>query len=175
MLIASLGLVFPGQLHAAGPGTPGQESPATAAVAPLIADVALDDDGRLSGQAVDGAGLPAAGKPVAVVHQGREVAHTQTDAAGRFTVNHLTGGVYEVHCEDGASLTRLWAPHTAPPAARSTLLVSCGGPIVRGQHTMGPYDGSWLKGRGPWIIAVAAIIAVPTALALSLKPKSAAS
>ncbi len=176
MLIACCGLVFPARMQAAVPDTSATSPISPAAAQPrLITDVALGENGRLSGQAIDGSGMPAADKAVTLLQQGIEVAHTHTDATGRFTVNHLTGGIYEVHCENGGGLARLWAPHTAPPAARAVLVVSCGAPIVRGQHTMGPFDGSWLKGRGPWIIAAAAIVAVPTALALGLKPKSAAS
>jgi hypothetical protein len=177
MLLASLGMAIPRTSQAAGPSAPatGQSVPSTGAGVPLVVDVALGDGGRLSGQVLDRAGLPGAGKSVFVLQQGRLVASTRADADGRFTVDRLTGGVYEVQSDGGISLSRMWAAGTAPPAARPTLLVTSGDEIVRGQHTFGSYSGGWMKGPGPWIIAVAAIVAVPTALALTLRPKSSAS
>jgi hypothetical protein len=184
LLIAALGLMFPPQSQAEYPYAPAVARPAvterlpSTTPAPPIADVALDADGRLQGQVVDNAGLPAAGTTIVLVSQGRAVAVVTSDAAGHFTAEHLAGGIYEVHAAGNVSLARLWAPQTAPPAARQTLVVQCGDPsepIVRGQHTFGPFDGSWMKGRGPWLIAAAAIVAVPTALALGLKPRSPAS
>jgi hypothetical protein len=177
MLLASLGMAIPRTSQAAGPAAPaaGQPGPSAAAGTPVIVDVALGDGGRLSGQVLDRAGLPGAGKSVSVLQQGRLIASTRADADGRFVVDRLTGGVYEVQSEGGVSLSRMWAPRTAPPAARPTLLVTSGAEIVRGQHTYGSYTGSWMKGPFPWIIAVTAIVAVPTALALTLRPKSPAS
>jgi hypothetical protein len=167
MLAASLGLIVPSHVEAAPPAMPvGQQAPAAKTEAPLVVDVALGEGGRLSGQLLDRSAAPVAGKSIFVLQQGRLVASTYADAAGRFKVDHLPGGVYEVRCDGGASITRLWAPQTAPPVARPTLLVSCGGDVVRGQGTFGGFHGDFLKGPGPWIIAVATIVAVPTALAL---------
>ena len=178
MLVASLGLLVPQHAQAAplaGP-TPGQPAQAHTAETPAVIDVALGDGGRLNGQALDRAAEPAAGKPIFVMQQGRlDRFEAQTDTAGRFNVDRLAGGMYEVHCDGGVSVSRLWAPHTAPPAAKQILLITCGDGVVRAQTPYGGFHGDWLKGPGPWLIAVATIIAVPTALALSLKPKSPAS
>jgi hypothetical protein len=177
MLLASLGLLVPQQLPAAPPAGAAASQPAQARTAetPAVIDVALAEGGRLNGQALDRAAGPAAGKPILVMQQGRLIASTRTDAAGRFSVDRLTGGVYEVQCDGGESVSRLWAPRTAPPAAKQILLVTCGDGVVRGQTTFGGFHGDFLKGPGPWVIAAATIIAVPTALALGLKPKSPAS
>lgn len=174
-LVASLGLTVPSQLQAAPPAAASRPASSSTADVPLILDVALADGGRLNGQVLDRAAGPVANKPIFVLQQGKLVASAHADAAGRFSVDHLSGGVYEVHCDGGVALSRVWAPRTAPPAAKQVLLVTCGEDIVRGQTQWGPYRGSWLKGPLPWVVAVAAIVAVPTALALSLKPKSAAS
>jgi hypothetical protein len=169
-------LMLPGHLKAASPAPPLQR-PATEpqppqADAPLVVDVVLGAIGQFVGQVLDSSATPVAGQMVVVLKEGRPAAQTVTDSAGHFAIERLPVGIYEVRCGESAGLCRLWTPHTAPPAARASLLLTSRNVVLRGQRPMG---GSWLKGPGPWLIAVAAIIAVPTALALSLKPRSSAS
>jgi hypothetical protein len=173
-LLAVAGLVVPGRLEAAPPTPHNIAHPLPASLAdavPLAVDVALAKGGTLVGQACDASAVPVAGRTVIVSQQGREVARTYTDSRGRFALANLAGGVYEVRCDGGAALCRLWAPLTAPPAAQPTLLLTVGGELALGQCGR----GSILKGPLPWIVGIAAAIAVPTALALNLKKASPAS
>ncbi len=174
MLVASLGLLLPRHSEAAPPLASAGSTPLPAASAPAVIDVALAPGGRMSGQVLDRSAAPLAGRRIDIASQGRLVASCGTNATGCFTVDHLAGGLYELQCDGNLCVARLWVAGTAPPAARQTLVLT-GGEVVRGQATFGPFTGDWLKGRGPWLIAAAAIVAVPTALALGLKPKSAAS
>ncbi len=179
-LAASLALPAVPCLQAAPPVTPSapaaaQPTARSAPAAPAIVDVALADGGRLAGQVLDSGSIAQPGRPIAVFQHGQLVAAGGSDAAGNFAIEHLAGGIYELQCDGRACVARLWAPGTAPPAARTSLILTTGGEVVRGQTTFGPFTGDWLKGRGPWLIAAAAIVAVPTALALNLKPKSPAS
>jgi hypothetical protein len=100
--------------------------------------------------------------PVAVIRQGQEIARTQTNAEGRFAVQGLTGGVYQVATPVGAATYRAWSPRTAPPAATQAITIVPDETIVRGQFGTGALG--WLA--NPWVLAgiVAAAIAIPLAL-----------
>lgn len=149
-------------------GAPTQEQSATRTSSPQqkIQDVALQDHGVFTGTVLDKDGAARAAVPVAVSRQGQVVARTETNAAGQFTVQGLTGGVYEVQTPVGAGVYRLWAPRTAPPAAQTMAMVTPDQSVVRAQ--MGLQNGgsalSWLA--NPWVLAgvVAAAIAIPLAL-----------
>ena len=135
-----------------------------AAARPKVQDVALQDRGVFSGAVVDQNGAARGSVPVTISKQGEVVAQTETDAAGRFSVQGLTGGVYEVKTPVGSGVYRLWAPRTAPPAAQSVAMVMPDN-VVRAQ--LGLNNGSafgWLA--NPWVLAgvVAAAIAIPLAL-----------
>jgi hypothetical protein len=129
-------------------------------------DIALQSGGVLVGQVVDQQGVAKAGVPVSIQYGKHEVARTTTDANGVFAAKGLRGGQYEILTQDGVSVCRLWAPETAPPAARSAALVVSGNDVVRGQYMGGWVD--WMKAH-PYITAgvVATAIAVPVALAAS--------
>lgn len=105
---------------------------ANAPHAPIL-DVALGKSGALTGQLVDAQGTARAGAVVRVSRDGEPVAATQTDAAGRFAISGMRGGVYQLQTEHGAALVRAWAMGTAPPSARTGLLVVEQSGVVRGQ------------------------------------------
>ena len=88
-----------------------------------MTDIALSDGGTLQGQVLDNqnSGLP--GVPVTVRSQDRDVAQLVTDANGQFIVQDLRGGVYHVATVQKNETFRLWAPRTAPPAAKSRAIV----------------------------------------------------
>jgi hypothetical protein len=132
---------------------------------PVVTDVALDNGGTLQGQLVDLPGNNVAGVPVSMRTQDHHVATTTTLADGRFTVQGLKGGVYQVAAGEGQGVYRLWSPGTAPPSARN-------GAIVYTQNCRGGgCGGGGLKNflANPLVIAaiVATAIAVPVALANS--------
>jgi len=131
-------------------------------------DVALHANGVMVGQVVDGQGVAVAMTPVAISSAGKEVARTQSDSTGKFSVSGLKGGVYQVAAAGHQGVYRMWAPQTAPPAAQQGLMVVSQGDIVRGQHGHnGPFQGiaSWIS-QHPIMTAsiVAAGIALPIAL-----------
>jgi hypothetical protein len=166
VMMTCTGMLSAQLAQAAGAAT--QETSATRTIAPQhqIQDVSLQDHGVFSGTVLDKSGAPRASVPVAVSRQSQVVARTETDASGRFTVQGLTGGVYEVRTPVGSGVYRLWAPRTAPPAAHSIATVTSDQAVVRAQ--MGLQNGgsalSWLA--NPWVLAgvVAAAIAIPLAL-----------
>ncbi len=165
MTLASVGWMLPQGATAAGPqaaesaAQPAES--ATAAPAPAVSDVALHAGGALWGQAVDAQGQPLVGVQVSIRQQGTEVRTAITDASGRFAVNGLNGGTYQLLVADGGGTFRLWATDTAPPAAQAGALVVGNGPVVRGE--LAP---PMMFLTNPWVVsaAVATAIAVPIAV-----------
>jgi hypothetical protein len=129
-------------------------------------DVALQSGGLLVGQVVDQQGAAQAGKVVSIQYANHEVVRTTTDANGMFAARGLRGGQYQVLTDDGVSVYRLWAPNTAPPAARPAALLVSGDQAVRGQWGNGGGVLGWMKAH-PYLTAggIAAAIAIPLALA----------
>ena len=132
------------------------------------ADVALRPGGVLVGQVVDQQGAVKPDTVVSVQYSDYVVVRTTTDAHGVFAAQGLRGGQYQLVTEDGISVCRLWAPDTAPPAARPAALVVTGNNVVRGQWGGGPMHQwiDWVKAH-PYITAgvVATAIAIPLAIA----------
>ncbi len=131
-------------------------------------DVALHKNGVVVGQIVDAQGAAVAMTPVTISSAGKEVARTQSDSTGKFSASGLNGGVYQVAAAGHLGNYRLWAPHTAPPAAQQGLLVVSQDNVVRGQgHAQGHFQhiASWISDH-PILTAgiVGAAIAIPIAI-----------
>jgi hypothetical protein len=128
-----------------------------------IRDIALADAGVFRGQVVDAQGQPRAQLPILVARRGEPVAKAQTDQNGRFAVEGLTGGMYEVHTPVSTDIYRVWTNGTAPPSAMTEAMITPDENLVRGQ-ARGGQALSWLA--NPWVLAgiVAAAIAIPLAL-----------
>ena len=154
--VATFGMVLPPSAIAAEP------------VAAGPTDVALRSGGVLVGQVVDQQGAAKAGAPVSIRFAEHEVVRTVTDQNGVFAAQGLRGGQYQLLTVDGMTVCRLWAPDTAPPAARPAALLVSGNTAVRGQWSGGPMGSwvGWIKAH-PYITAgiVASAIAIPLALA----------
>jgi len=162
--IASIGMVLPTAGLAAPAGT-GND------------DVALREGSVLVGQVVNQQGQAMANANVSIRYADHEVVRTTTDANGVFAAKGLRGGQYDILTEDGIRTCRLWAPDTAPPAARPAALLVSGDNVVRGQGMMGYGHGMMGHGHGmvngwvtwmkthPYLTAgtMAAAIAVPLA------------
>jgi hypothetical protein len=137
--------------------------------AAVATDVALQSGGVLVGQILSTEGQPRSATPVTVLYQGREIATTVTDRNGRFLVPGLRGGTYNVVAGDTPFPLRLWAPGTAPPAARPVVMAIVGDHVVRGQcrPCCPPYPAVGGLLRNPWVIAtlVGAAVAIPIAVA----------
>lgn len=123
---------------------------ATAAETPKpapAADVALNDQGTLSGTLVDTQGKPLAAKKV-VLSQGRkELAIATTNNKGQFEIKNVKGGVYQVSEGNQGALVRAWTSRTAPPnAKKQTVLISGGNRIVRAQGDFGDMGAGGVLG-----------------------------
>jgi hypothetical protein len=147
--LATLGVCLPELALAASPPTP-----------PAVIDVAMADGGVLHGQVVDLRGGNATGVPVSVRSQDKEIAQTTTAKDGRFSVQGLRGGVYQVAAGEGQGVYRVWTAKAAPPSAQKNA-------IVYTQGVLG--GGPKMLLANPLVIAgiVATAIAVPVALANS--------
>jgi hypothetical protein len=100
---------------------------------PVISDVVLDANGHLHGNFVDGTGQPLAGRLV-VARQGRnQFQAAETNPNGTFELAGLNGGIWSVTVDSQSSLLRTWIHKTAPPAAKSRLLLVRKAPVVRAQ------------------------------------------
>ncbi len=157
ILLATVGMCLPQVAIAQAPATAAPAAPtASAAQTPTVVDVALADGGVLHGQLVDLQNQSVASVPVSVRSQNQEVARTTTTNDGRFTVQGLRGGVYQVAAGQGQGVYRLWTSNAAPPSARNNAVVytACGAKMLL---------------ANPIVIAgvVATAIAVPVALANS--------
>lgn len=108
----------------------GQTDPETAARL-AIRDISLESGGMLRGQIVDRTGRPLESS-VALWRGTDELARTRSDRQGRFAIPRASAGVYRLVTDSDVVLCRLWAPKTAPPAAKEVVTVFAGG-VVRGQ------------------------------------------
>jgi hypothetical protein len=131
---------------------------------PAVVDVAMSDGGVLHGQLIDLRGADAAGVPVSVKAQNKEVVRTLTAKDGHFAVPGLRGGVYQVAAAQGQGVYRLWTAKAAPPSAQKNAIV----------FTQGLFGGApKMLLANPVVVAgvVATAIAVPVAVVNS-RPSS---
>ena len=115
-----------------------------------MTDVALSDGGTLQGQVVDLQNMGQPGVPIVLRSQNRDVAKTITNTNGQFSVQDLHGGVYNIATAQGENTFRLWAPRTAPPAAKQSAIVYVqnGGLGGRQRRTEGCSRSSPCAARG---------------------------
>jgi hypothetical protein len=148
----------------------GMAMPQAALAAPaktaMPGDIALREGGVFVGQIVNAHGVAIAEAPVTMVSGGKAIALTRTDKQGRFAVQGLRGGQYDVVAMNGTSTYRVWAPKTAPPTARSGAL------IVAGEEVMSAQGHGGMLGfvqSYPLLTAAAvtAAIAIPVGIAAS--------
>ena len=139
---------------------PPAASSARDAVQPLVSDVALGQRGVLRGQLVDSSGKPQPAARVDVRRFDGQAATATTDRDGRFALEGLSGGVVDLSVAGNHGIYRLWAADTAPPSARSEILVVNGPTAYRGQRPLHCLLAS------PWVIAgiIALAVAIPVAV-----------
>lgn len=112
-------------------------------------DIALHADGVLVGQVYDGQGNGIAGAFIALSNNTKQVVRVKSDEHGKFRVAGLSGGIHQVSIGGQATVCRLWAPRTAPPAAQQGLMLVESADVVRGQCGCGtPVCGSAVCGCG---------------------------
>jgi len=124
-------------------------------------DVELLPGGVLRGQVIDVEGTARQRMLVTLHHSGRRIAAAVTDRTGSFALAGLGGGRYEITAGQAFGSYRIWAPSTAPPAARRGVLLVVGEGGLRGQT--GPI-AFWLG--NPWLVAgiAAAAVSIPVAI-----------
>ena len=151
--LAAIGLVIP-QLPAVAAGP----QPAAQASQLAVTDVALSQDGLLHGQIVDRSGAPRASVPVLLYSGDQVVGQSKTDQQGNFAIPLAKGGVYRLSDNQASTMLRVWTNPSAPPAAKSGVLLVSDQGLVRAQ--LG--DGQWL----PYLLVggvVAGIVIIATA------------
>jgi hypothetical protein len=158
VVLALLGTTIPQQLIAAPIPT---HSSAHARERASITDVALDAKGKLYGQVLSENGAAANDVTIHVLQNGREVTTATTNQEGQFEISGLRGGVYQFTTGESGITYRVWAPHTAPPAAHQVALLVDDHGLVRAQDwpILNFLSNPWVLGVG-----VAAAIAVPLSL-----------
>ncbi|MCA9024168.1 MAG: carboxypeptidase regulatory-like domain-containing protein [Planctomycetaceae bacterium] len=98
-----------------------------------ITDVALTDDGRVTGRVLTTNGAPIDGTRV-VVRQGEQIfAKMVTNKEGQFTSEGMRAGVYTIATVQGGGLYRLWPKNIAPPSSKTQALLVTNEPVVRAQ------------------------------------------
>jgi hypothetical protein len=115
----------------------------------------------MHGQLVDVQGRGRANQIVVIQRPGGEPRKTQTDKDGRFQLNGLTGGTYQIATLDSAAVCRCWTERTAPPAARQELLLVSGEGVQRGQY---PFSDMLFSAPVLIALVIAAAIAIPIAV-----------
>jgi hypothetical protein len=139
-------------------------------------DVALSDGGVLHGQVLNTQGVGAAGMPVYIRAQDRDVAAATTAADGTFNVQGLKGGVYQVSTLQGHGVYRLWSAGTAPPAAQNGAVVYTQSGVVDSgvvHYTQNGCDDGGVGGGGLKMlltnpIVIAGVVATAVALPVTL-------
>ncbi|MBN2024645.1 MAG: carboxypeptidase regulatory-like domain-containing protein [Pirellulales bacterium] len=154
-ILACLGLLSPEGAWAA---------PAAAVSPPAVetADAELGPRGTFGGAVVDPQGLAVPGARVMLVVGPGRVVNAKTNRDGQFAFIGVQPGTHVVAAAGTVKTCRLWAPGTAPPAARTGgVLIVANGAAVRGQREWYTWiaDHYILFGCG-----VAAAIAVPCAV-----------
>ena len=133
-----------------------------------ITDIALGAGGQLRGRVVDVQGRAKETSQIVVVQDGRQMAATQSDRLGRFSVDGIHGGVFQVLAGGNMYVCRGWTAGTAPPIATEQLLVVDGGVVERGQR---PISDLFFADPIMVGLVVAAAIAIPIAISNSKKDR----
>ncbi len=131
-----------------------------------INDIALAGSGQLSGMVLNLHGQPTDEFDVTAVQDGRQIASVTPDKQGRFHIDGLHGGLFQVTAGSNAYICRGWAAGTAPPIARQQLLIVPEGIVQRGQR---PFSDLFFADPVLIGLVVAAAIAIPIAIHNSRK------
>jgi len=100
-------------------------------------DVALNAGGLLKGSVLNTAAQPVSGVGVNVLHEGKVVATSMSNAQGEFTIKGLRNGAHVIKVGTTQQAVRLWGADTAPPAAVENIAIVVDEEAVRGQMGTG--------------------------------------
>lgn len=96
-------------------------------------DVALSDSGSLNGTVLNSAAQPVSDVAIQVLHEGKVVASTKSDAEGKFAIRGLRNGAHVIQVGGIQQPVRFWGQDAAPPAALSQMAIVVPDDVVRGQ------------------------------------------
>jgi hypothetical protein len=135
LALGSIGLIVPldGVAFAASPQA-ATRAKRTEQVRTIF-DVALNADGRLQGQVVDGKGAAKGDTAITIsTVRGEVVGKVKADLDGMFATEIVKGGVYTIATNDTSVAVRVWTKGSAPPAAYDgVMIVEERGSVIRGQ------------------------------------------
>ncbi len=103
-----------------------------------VHDVSLANGGVLKGQIITSSGQTRAKVPVILGQRGKELAKATTNANGEFAFKGVPSGVYHVSAGTQGGMYRVWSEQTAPPTAKTGVMIVNNEEVVRGQL------GEWL-------------------------------
>jgi hypothetical protein len=113
---------------------------ATGEASVKIHDLSLGVSGDLTGYILDGQGKAVANSRVMIRGKQNSPVETVTDESGRFRVEGLRGGIYQIVHADGVSMFRVWKSGTAPKSAKANALIVTGRRQIRGQSQVSPFN-----------------------------------
>lgn len=141
-------------------GLPSVSAVATNVAHRMVDDVRLTSEGQLTGLLVDTKGHGLAHESIEL-RRHDAVLMTTTAIDGRFIVENVVGGTYEILYLGDRRTLRVWTPQAAPPLARNRLLLAAEDTVVRGQQPLGEAllsDPILLGGVLTGIVAVPIIV-----------------
>ena len=98
-----------------------------------IRDIALGENRALVGRVADRQGKPLASVDVLLRDNNQRQFATKSRADGTFAFTEVSAGVCQLRTRHDVQICRVWAPLTAPPSARNSVLLYEATSVVRGQ------------------------------------------
>jgi hypothetical protein len=121
---------------------------------PAISDIRLDEGDCLQGQLVNLDGQVVEGETLELYRGSHFIQRATSGKNGRFRFEDTMAGVYQIRFGSCAVACRAWSHGSAPPVAKSHLIVLSAPPTVRGQQ---PIECLF---RNPLFIGLVAAVAV---------------
>ncbi|MEC7501761.1 MAG: carboxypeptidase-like regulatory domain-containing protein [Planctomycetota bacterium] len=125
---------------------------------PRVIDLCVPTGTRIEGRLVTPRGTAVSGANVAIQRGSESVFDVLTDSQGQFSLPAFDPGVYILTDGTWIQPIRIWAEGTAPPVAKTEMLVVAREPIVAGQVSPLRY---WMANPNVMLATAAIAIAVP--------------
>ncbi len=125
---------------------------------PTAIDLCAPTGTRIKGRLVTPRGTAVNGVHVAIQRESESIFNVLTDSQGYFSLPAFEPGIYTLTDGTWVQPIRIWAEGTAPPAAKTKMLVIAREPIVAGQVSPLRY---WMANPNVMLATAAIAIAVP--------------
>ena len=125
---------------------------------PTAIDLCVPTGTRIKGRLVTPRGTPVGNAHVVIQRGSEPVLTVITDSEGCFAILALEPGAYTLTDGTWVQPVRIWAEGTAPPVAKTEMLVVAQEPIVAGQVSPLRY---WMANPNVMLATAAIAIAVP--------------